>query len=266
MDHRDETGFHGEAREPEEHAMPEAVMQADRPSSPTPSPRVNAPERSHDSWWLVALLWPIWRLFLPLYFRYQIVGRERLPRSGPVIVAPTHRSRWDPILLARITRRRMRFLASRDEFIGLQGWLMRHLGTFAVNTRRPSPASLKHCREILLAGRPLVIFPEGALFYSPPNQAHPIKPGTAWLALNVQDDMPDSTLTIVPVRMIYSDRFPKFRTRAQVVLQEPIRLDAYRDLPRKEAIAKLTADLQRGLGDEVNTSLAERAPDRPWSS
>ncbi len=248
--------------------MAETVQQPDQEArvKTTARPNIIAPEQSHDSWWLIVLLWPIWRLFLLVYFRLEIVGRERIPKSGPIIVAPTHRSRWDAVLLTRITRRRMRFLASRDEFIGVQGWLMRHLGAFAVNTRRPSPTSLKHCREILLAGRPLVIFPEGTLFYCPPNQAHPIKPGTAWLALHVQDEMPAATLTIVPIRMIYSERYPKFRARARIVIQEPIRLDAYRDLPRKQAIAQLTAGLQRSLGDEVSTSLAERAPDRPWSA
>lgn len=233
---------------------------------PPTHPRVNAPERSRDSWWLVALLWPIWRLVLPLYFRYKIVGREHLPRSGPVIIAPTHRSRWDPILLARITRRRIRFLASRDEFIGVQGWLMRRLGAFAVNTRRPSSASLRHCREILLAGRPLVIFPEGTLYYYPPNQVHPIKSGVAWLALKVQEEILDTPLTILPIRMNYSDRFPRFRTRACLVIQEPIHVNSYLGLPRKQAVKELTAAIQRGLGDEVNTSLHERAPDRPWAT
>lgn len=232
----------------------------------TTKPRTGkkAPSRSHVSWWLVVLLVPIHYLVMFLYFRPRVIGRERLPASGPIIIAPTHRSRWDALFLALIMLRRMRYMVSEDEFIGLQGWLMRHLGTFAVDPRRPAPTTLKHCAELLTQGEPLVIFPEGTVFFYPPNQVHPIKSGAAWVALHVQEELPpDQPISIVPVRLNYSDIHPRFRTRGDVVIQEPIRVDAYRHLPRKEAIRALTADLQRALGDEVNTSLAERLPDRP---
>jgi hypothetical protein len=62
--------------------------------------------------------------------------------------------------------------------------------------------------------------------------------------------------------MVYSDRYPRFRTRVQVVVRDPLPLGPYLEMPRKTAIRRLTADLQRALGDVVNESLAERSPPR----
>jgi 1-acyl-sn-glycerol-3-phosphate acyltransferase len=225
----------------------------------------SGPELSHISGWLATLLRPVHRLGTWLYFRVEVVNPERIPTTGPAILALTHRSRWDPVVLYCATRRLLRFLASHDEFIGLQGWFMRHLGTFAINTRRPSPSVLKHCRDLILAGEVLVIFPEGTIFYYPPNQVHPIKPGTAWLALECQEQMADSPLPLIPIRTVYGDRYPRFRTRVQVVVQEPIDLRPYLGLPRRVAIRQLTAELERGLGDTVNNSLAEMSPPRQGS-
>ena len=49
---------------------------------------------SQCSSWLASLVYPLGRyLVVPFYFRrVEVVGRENLPRSGPVILAPTHRS------------------------------------------------------------------------------------------------------------------------------------------------------------------------------
>lgn len=218
---------------------------------------------SHVSRWLTSLLWPIHRLFMRLYFRIEVRNPERIPKTGPVLLVPTHRSRWDPIMLYCASGRHLRYLASHDEFIGAQGWLMRHLGAFAVNTQRPSAATLRHCRDLLLAGEALVIFAEGTIYYYPPQHVHPIKPGSAWLALDCQERMPDVPFAIVPVRIIYSDRYPRFRTHVQMVVQAPIGLVPYLELPRRDAIRRLTAELQMALGDVVNESLAEMSPPRP---
>lgn len=232
--------------------------------SPAPESRPDAgpPTRSRVSHWLVVLLWPIHRLFMRLYFRVEVVGRDRIPSKGPVILAPTHRSRWDTLMLACATNRTLRFMASHDEFVGLQGWFMRHLGAFAINTKRPTHGAMRHSRELIEAGKLLVIFPEGTIYYYPPDHVHPLKPGTAWLALDCQEHCPSSPLTIVPIRLNYGDRILRFRSRIRVVVQEPIHLGPYLGLPRKEAIAKLTADLQRGMGDVVNESLAEMSVPR----
>jgi len=95
---------------------------------------------------------------LRLFFRgVQVLGREHLPLSGPLLLAPTHRARWDALLLPhaagrRITGRDCRFMVTVDEMRGLQGWFLHRLGCFPVNQARPSMASLRYAVD-LLAGR-----------------------------------------------------------------------------------------------------------------
>jgi 1-acyl-sn-glycerol-3-phosphate acyltransferase len=221
------------------------------------------PADSQVSPWLFAVLRPIHRVFMAVYFRVEIRHPERIPASGPVILVPTHRSRWDAFGLFRSTRRRLHFLASHDEFVGAQGWFMRRLGAFPVDTERPSPSVMRHCRELLAAGEALVIFPEATIYYYPPHQVHPLKPGAAWLALDAQRKDPATPLSVVPVRLVYSDRYLNFRSRIEVDVREPIPLAPFLEKPPKEAMHLLTADMQRALGDVVNESLAEQIPPRP---
>ncbi len=210
------------------------------------------PPRSRIEPWLWWTLRPIHWLIMRLYFHCEVEGAENVPANGPVIISPTHRSRWDTLALYRATYRRMRFLTAREEFSGLQNWFMVRMGAFPVNPKRPAAGALRHCQDLLLEGQAVVVFPEGALYYYPPNHVHALKPGAAWLALECQQRLPDTPLTIVPVRLIYGDRVLKFRSRIKVQVRPPIALTPYLELPRKQAIVRLTEDLQRALGDVVS--------------
>ena len=228
-----------------------------RGRGPAPPPR-----RVPIARWLVAVLRPIHWLLVRCYLRVHVDHPERIPAEGPVILAPTHRSRWDALVIHCVTRRPLRPLVSHDEFVGPQGWVMTRLGAFPVNTRRPTPGVLRRSRDLLRAGEVLVVFPEGTIFYYPPHNVHPLKPGTAWLALSCAAEMRGKALPIVPIRVVYGDRHPRFGTRVDVLVGPPIDPAAYLDRPRKEAIHLLTADLQAALGDVVNDSLAEMIPPR----
>jgi len=108
-------------------------------------------------------------LVLPAYFgRVRVLDRHHLPRSGPVLLAPTHRARWDALLLPyaagrRVTGRDCRFMVTIDEMKGLQGWFLHRLGCFPVDQNRPTLASLRFAVDLLAHGQQLVVFPEGRI-------------------------------------------------------------------------------------------------------
>jgi 1-acyl-sn-glycerol-3-phosphate acyltransferase len=108
-------------------------------------------------------------LVLPAYFgRVRVVDRHHLPGSGPVLLAPTHRARWDALLLPyaagrRVTGRDCRFMVTIDEMKGLQGWFLHRLGCFPVDQNRPTLASLRFAVDLLAHGQQLVVFPEGRI-------------------------------------------------------------------------------------------------------
>ena len=97
-----------------------------------------------------------------LFCRVTVEGRENLPASGPYVFAPVHRSYVDWIVLACISRRRVRFMAKdtlwSSRFVG---WLLEALGTFPVHRGSADRAAFSLCVKILAEGEPCVLFPEG---------------------------------------------------------------------------------------------------------
>ncbi|HJO78364.1 MAG TPA: lysophospholipid acyltransferase family protein, partial [Prochlorococcaceae cyanobacterium Fu_MAG_134] len=108
-------------------------------------------------------------IVLRQYFRERIVlGQENLPMKGPVLLAPTHRSRWDALMLPlaagrRVTGRDCRFMVTLDEMKGLQGWFLHRLGCFPVNQSKPSLTSLRYAIDLMADGQQVVVFPEGKI-------------------------------------------------------------------------------------------------------
>ncbi len=56
-------------------------------------------DRPHVSRWLAAMLFPLHAIFMRWYFKIEVSGEHNIPSSGPFILAPTHRSRWDPFMV-----------------------------------------------------------------------------------------------------------------------------------------------------------------------
>ena len=101
------------------------------------------------------------------FFRRRIViGGENLPSSGSVVLAPTHRSRWDALMLTmaagrRITGRDCRYMVTRSDMKGLQGWFLNRLGCFPIDQGRPSLTTLRYAVDLLISSQESVVFPEG---------------------------------------------------------------------------------------------------------
>ncbi len=202
--------------------------------------------------WLTPLAYLLGkRLVMPLFFKQiEVTGQENLPLTGPVILAPTHRSRWDALLVPFstgriVTGRDVRFMVSADEVKGIQGWLIRRLGGFPVNTRQPGIASLRYGLEILQNREMLVIFPEGGIFRN--HEINPLKPGLARLALQAENNQPELGIKIVPMTIHYSQMLPSWGTSVQIHIGKPIEVDAYAHGTVKEQAKRLTADLTNTL-------------------
>lgn len=164
---------------------------------------------------------------LRLFFRgIQVLGQEHLPSSGPVLLAPTHRARWDALLLPhaagrRVTGRDCRFMVTIDEMRGLQGWFLHRLGCFPVNQTRPSMASLRYAVDLLAAGEQVVVFPEGRI----QRDSSPLRlqQGLARLALLAAGQ--GVGVPVVPVGLAYSHSLPRWRDRAALCFGPPLTLE-----------------------------------------
>ena len=111
------------------------------------------------------------QLVVPAYFgAVEVIGQEHIPASGPIILAPTHRARWDSIILPLaagrpVTGRDLRFMVSADEVKGATGMAYSPPGRVCrLNVKRPTISSLRHGIDLLIDQEMLVIYPEGDIF------------------------------------------------------------------------------------------------------
>ncbi|NEP17624.1 MAG: 1-acyl-sn-glycerol-3-phosphate acyltransferase [Leptolyngbya sp. SIO4C1] len=205
---------------------------------------------SHVSPWLAPFVYQLGsKVVLPSYFdKIEVSGQENLPRRGPVVLAPTHQARWDSLLVAHVaneaTGRYLRFMVTADECVGLQGWVIKHLGGFPVNVQRPAIATLRHGVELLRQQQMLVIFPEGNIFRD--GQVHRLKPGLARLALQAQQSSLDR-VKVVPMSLQYDRPYPTCGSSVHIRIGAPLEVFDYRQGNLKARAKLLTADLQTAL-------------------
>lgn len=216
--------------------------------------------KSRISPWLIRIAYPLgaW-IILPLYFgQIKITGQENIPETGPVIIAPTHRSRWDALIIPyavgrMVSGRDVRFMVTSSEMEGIQGWFIRRLGGFPVDVKRPGPSSLEHSIEVLKQGEMLVIFPEGGIFRD--TEVHPLKRGVARIALDVEAQQPGCGTKILPVAIEYSQSFPSWGSNVTVNIGCPLDVATYDITKIKRSSEKLTHDLESDLKEIFHSQL-----------
>ena len=101
------------------------------------------------------------------YARFDIAGTERIPSSGPVLIAANHRSYFDVAALALVAAkagRPVRFLAKRELFDApVIGQVARALGGIPVDRGSGSNKPLREATRALDAGEIVVILPQGTI-------------------------------------------------------------------------------------------------------
>lgn len=214
------------------------------------------PATSRVSPWLYWSLFPFHRLLLRLYFGpITIRGRDHLPAQGPMVLAVKHYSRWDPLIVLLLTKKRLWFMTNANQFVGLQGWFIERLGAFPVEIARPQLSSLRHAVALLQAGERLVIFPEGGIVRNQP--LRPLKPGLARLVLQAEA-AGGLEIPIVPIALRYE---PGAQFGAEVIVQinPPLYSRDHRMADEKATAQALTLSLQESLISGLRAAY-------PWAS
>ncbi|MFZ0091529.1 MAG: 1-acyl-sn-glycerol-3-phosphate acyltransferase, partial [Solirubrobacteraceae bacterium] len=101
--------------------------------------------------------------FFLVYFRFQRIGRDHVPKHGPVILASNHRSFLDPFVIACMARRPMYYVAKKEIFQWhpIVAWLLGALGAFPVDRGAGDAEFITTAKAILARGDIVLIFPEG---------------------------------------------------------------------------------------------------------
>ena len=176
-------------------------------------------------------------IILNFFFRKKriIYNNFSIHKDNSIIIAPTHRSRWDGLILTmamgrRITKKDCRFMVTNAEMRGIQGWFLKRLGCFPINQISPSLSSLRYAVDLIIKKRQLVIFPEGKI--NKYGEKLSLKEGLFRLA--VLASKKTRSITIIPVGIAYSEVTPKFRSRVSLCFGEPLVINENIDLSINE--------------------------------
>ena len=162
------------------------------------------------------------RLVLRLLgLRVRIEGLEHVPRTGPVVLAATHVSFLDFLLLGLLGEerggRRVRFLARHEVWsVWPVGALMRRMGHVPVDREAPAHAYLL-ARDALRRGEVVGIFPEAGVSRSFTVRA--LMPGAAALAR-------ETGAPLVPVALWGGQRLWTAKTRPTLRRGVPVTVAA----------------------------------------
>jgi 1-acyl-sn-glycerol-3-phosphate acyltransferase len=96
-----------------------------------------------------------------LLFGFTVVGAEKVPASGPLILASNHRRYADPVLVCMAVPRRIQWMGKKELFVFPFERLFYFIGTFPVDREKGGRAALRAAIRFLKAGWALGIFPEG---------------------------------------------------------------------------------------------------------
>lgn len=129
-------------------------------------------------WWFMQTLC-LWTC--KIIYRLKMYGVEHIPTTGGVLIASSHQSYLDPILVGVCPRRPLAFLANAYLFKNpFFGWLIRCLNAFPIEQGKGDRAAVTEAIARLKEGYVLSIFPEG--HRSPDGELKPLERGFALVA------------------------------------------------------------------------------------
>lgn len=97
-------------------------------------------------------------------YRLEVVGADRLPAAGPMVIAPNHDSVLDGIVLGAAISRELRFLGKAELWQSrLLGWVLDGLGAIGIKRGCGDHLALARMRHALETGQAVAIFPQGAI-------------------------------------------------------------------------------------------------------
>lgn len=178
-------------------------------------------------------------------FNTEINGLEKIPETGPVIIAANHRSFIDSIFLPYVIPRKVTFVAKAEYFDSIKTrWFFNATGQIPI--RRDSTSSgagaLLSAKDVLEKGEVFGIYPEGSRTRD--GFLHRGHTGVARLAL-------DTDAVLIPVGLIGTEhvqatdeKIPRFGKKVIINIGDPINVQKYREVKdTRLALRNLTDEL-----------------------
>lgn len=187
------------------------------------------------------------RLVLKVFFRrVEVVGEERIPREGPLVLVANHvNGLIDAALIVGALPVWPRMLAKSTLW---KNPVIRPFveGAKAIPVYRKqdqvdtagNEQMFEACHEVLIQGGAIALFPEGKSHNEP--RLQPLKTGLARIVVGAERKHPGLAVKIVPVGLTFDEK-ETFRSRALVQVGEPL------EVGPGEEVRSLTARVDQGL-------------------
>lgn len=179
----------------------------------------------------------------------KVEGQENIPDKGAIIVAPNHKSYWDPpVIGTAVNNRIIHYMAKEELFKNpIFGWVIRQFGTFPVKRGTVDRQAVRQAVRELKSGNPLGIFPEGTRIKR--EGLGRFHSGMASLALM-------TGTPVVPVAVIGTMDLPKKNGPLAVLIGKPI--EVKKERPTDEKVAELN-DIVKGEIQKMMDEYKNRA-------
>jgi 1-acyl-sn-glycerol-3-phosphate acyltransferase len=188
-------------------------------------------------------------LYRPAY-RIRVVGRSRVPLSGPVVLVANHSTLIEPQVIFGMLPRRSVFLIKSELASGASGSLLVRIGQLPIRRGQPDREALSAAVRVLRAGGVLGVFPEGTRGSGDVSHA---EQGAAWL-VRVTGAVVLPVATRGTLRPSGSGR--RLRPKLDVLVGEPFALTVPRG---RSGLGEATEEIRRRLADLVHELDEQRA-------
>ena len=194
--------------------------------------RTREPDGAYEAVRILTTLWAF------AFFRARSISSEKVPQSGPVILAPNHGSFMDHFLLAAFIRRKVMFMAKSQLFQPPAQWVYTHGGVFPLRRGHRDEEAFVTARAILERGGCVAMYCEGSRSRDGKLSDRP-KPGIGRLAL-------ETGAAVVPVAIYGSSKVRNWRKGEfpKVTVQ-------YGDPIRWENLDNPSRDQQMAVAEEI---------------
>ena len=211
--------------------MKEQVYVDPRPS--TYFDRFHERGRTREPDWVYEAVRSATLLYSWGFFRSRVISTEKVPPTGPVILAPNHFSFMDHFFVAASVRRKVQFMAKSQLFKPPMQWIYTHGGVFPVRRGARDEDAFLTANTILERGGCMAMYCEGGRSRTG-KLADEAKPGIGRLAL-------ETGATVVPIAIHGSSKVRNWKKlefpKVTIQYGEPFRYEREEAPTRERAQA-----------------------------